>query len=149
MIADSRQTKPCCPGRAPLPVTRRQALATAANGFGLIALAGLMPRTAPAGAAGETPAPHFLPRAKRVIFCFMDGGVSHVDSFDPKPALDRLDGKPFHESKNPTANGARQWLKCPWFFKQHGESGLPVSELFPHIARHADDLAVIRSMKAD
>lgn len=132
-----------------MPVTRRQALATAANGFGLIALAGLMPRTSPASAAGETPAPHFLPRAKRVIFCFMDGGVSHVDSFDPKPALDRLDGKPFNESKNPTANGARQWLKCPWTFKQHGESGLPVSDLFPHIARHADDLAVIRSMKAD
>lgn len=132
-----------------MPVTRRQALATAANGFGLIALAGLMPRTSPVSAADETPAPHFLPRAKRVIFCFMDGGVSHVDSFDPKPALDRLDGKPFHESKNPTANGARQWLKCPWTFTQHGESGLPVSDLFPHIARHADDLAVIRSMKAD
>jgi hypothetical protein len=79
----------------------------------------------------------------------MDGGVSHVDSFDPKPKLAELDGKPFTESKNPTANGNRQWLKSPWAFKRHGESGLPVSELFPHIAGCADELAVIRSMKAD
>ena len=79
----------------------------------------------------------------------MDGGVSHVDSFDPKPALDAADGKPFTESKNPTANGNRQWLKSPWTFRQHGQSGMPVSDLFPHIASCADDLAVIRSMKAD
>lgn len=143
----------CCPGRLPLPITRREALAAAANGFGLVALAGLLSETAPTASAaqGQPPlsAPHFPPRAKRVIFCFMDGGVSHVDSFDPKPKLDELDGKPFTESKNPTANGNRQWLKSPWAFKRHGESGLPVSELFPHIAGCADELAVIRSMKAD
>ncbi len=98
---------------------------------------------------GALPRPHFAPKAKNVIFCFMDGGVSHVDSFDPKPKLAELDGKPFTESKNPTANGNRQWLKSPWAFKQHGECGLPVSELFPHIASCADDLAVVRSMKAD
>jgi hypothetical protein len=125
-------------------MSRRQALVTAANGFGLVALAGLLEK--PARAA---PAPHFAPRAKRVVFCFMDGGVSHVDSFDPKPQLDAFDGKPFTESKNPTANGNRQWLKSPWAFSRHGESGLPVSELFPHVARCADDLAVVRSMKAD
>jgi hypothetical protein len=84
-----------------------------------------------------------------VIFLFMDGGVSHVDSFDPKPTLDRQDGKPFLDSKNPTANGRRQWLKSPWPFRPRGKSGMPVSDLFPHIAAHADDLAVIRSMKAD
>ena len=89
------------------------------------------------------------PRAKNVIFCFMDGGVSHVDSFDPKPKLDRHDGQPFRDSSNPTANGNRQWLKSPWTFRRHGQSGLPVSDLFPHIASCADDLAVIRSMKAD
>ncbi|HEX7376708.1 MAG TPA: DUF1501 domain-containing protein [Pirellulales bacterium] len=150
MLTNSRQSKPRCPGRMPATVTRRQALAAAANGFGLIALAGMVSESSEAGAATEAPsAPHFSPRAKRVIFCFMDGGVSHVDSFDPKPTLDRLDGQPFNESKNPTANGARQWLKSPWAFKQHGESGLPVSDLFPNIARYADDLAVIRSMKAD
>jgi predicted metallopeptidase len=104
---------------------------------------------APSPAAGGLPGPHFAPRAKRVVFCFMDGGVSHVDSFDPKPQLDALDGKPFTESKNPTANGNRQWLKSPWAFSRHGESGLPVSDLFPHIAQCADELAVIRSMKAD
>ena len=84
-----------------------------------------------------------------MIFLFMDGGVSHVDSFDPKPKLEELDGKPFTESKNPTANGNRVWLKSPWTFQRHGESGMPVSSLFPHIAQCADDLAVIRSMKAD
>jgi hypothetical protein len=117
----------------------------------MLALAGLMSEDASAAPQAETalPAPHFRPKAKRVIFCFMDGGVSHVDSFDPKPKLAELDGKPFTESKNPTANGNRQWLKSPWAFKQHGESGLPVSELFPHIAGCADELAVIRSMKAD
>jgi hypothetical protein len=79
----------------------------------------------------------------------MDGGVSHVDSFDPKPKLDELDGKPFTESKNPTANGNRQWLKSPWKFQQHGQCGMPVSELFPHLASCVDELAVIRSMQAD
>ena len=142
-----------CPGCLPKPVTRRQAIASAANGFGLVALAGLLSETSSAADAAPLstppPAPHFSPRAKRVIFCFMDGGVSHVDSFDPKPKLDEADGKPFTESKNPTANGARQWLKSPWAFQRYGESGLPVSDLFPHIARCADDLAVIRSMKAD
>lgn len=130
-------------------MNRREALATAANGFGLLALAGLLDKQAFASPAVATPRPHFARRAKRVIFCFMDGGVSHVDSFDPKPALDAADGKPFTESKNPTATGHRQWLKCPWTFRQYGESGMPVSDLFPHIASCADDLAVIRSMKSD
>ena len=138
-----------CPGRRPRPVNRREALATAANGFGLLALAGLLDKQAVANPATATPAPHFAPRAKRVIFCFMDGGVSHVDSFDPKPALEAVDGKPFTESRNPTANGNRQWLKSPWAFHQYGECGMPVSDLFPRIAACADDLAIIRSMKSD
>jgi hypothetical protein len=75
--------------------------------------------------------------------------VSHVDSFDPKPVLDRNDGRPFRDSRNPTAMGNRQWLKSPWAFRQRGQSGMPISDLFPHIASCADDLAVIRSMKAD
>ncbi|MDR3639365.1 MAG: DUF1501 domain-containing protein [Isosphaeraceae bacterium] len=133
-----------CPGRLPSPLTRREMLATTANGFGLLALSGLLADTA--SAAHTT---HFAPKAKNVIFCFMDGGVSHVDSFDPKPKLDQLDGKPFTESKNPTANGNRLWLGSPWSFRRHGQSGLPVSSLFPHLAGCVDDLAVIRSMKAD
>jgi hypothetical protein len=87
------------------------------------------------------PRPHFAPRAKNVIFCFMDGGVSHVDSFDPKPDLQRRDGE--------TYQGNRKWLRSPWRFDRHGRCGMPVSTLFPHIASCADKLAVIRSMKAD
>jgi hypothetical protein len=97
----------------------------------------------------RVPQPHHRPRAKNVIFCFMDGGVSHVDSFDPKPALDRRDNRPFLDSRNPTAMGNRVWLKSPWAFRRHGQSGLPVSDLFPNIASCADDIAVVRSMKAD
>lgn len=141
-----------CPGRTPVPLSRRELLTASANGFGLLALSGLLSQHAsanPQPAQGALPRPHFAPRAKNVIFCFMDGGVSHVDSFDPKAKLGELDGKPFTESKNPTANGNRQWLKSPWGFKQHGDSGLPVSDLFPHLATCADELAVIRSMRAE
>ncbi len=137
-----------CPGFRPPALSRRELLATTANGFGSIALAGLLAEQN-AAAAETSRQPHRSSRIKNVIFCFMDGGVSHVDSFDPKPQLDALDGKPFTESKNPTANGNRQWLKSPWTFQRHGESGVPVSSLFPHIARCVDDIAVIRSMKAD
>jgi hypothetical protein len=141
-----------CIGRLPLPVTRRDMLASAANGFGLLALSGLFGKTSSAAsiaASGRLPSPHFRPKVKNVIFCFMDGGVSHVDSFDPKPKLTDLDGKPFTESKNPTANGNRKWLQSPWPFQKHGQCGMPISSLFPRIARCADDIAVIRSMKAD
>lgn len=134
-------------------VSRRQMLRTSANGFGLLALSGLLAESSAKDSTSrggfEVPQPHFPARAKNVIFCFMDGGVSHVDSFDPKPKLDELDAKPFTESKNPTANGNRQWLKSPWKFRQHGQCGMPVSSLFPHIAACADDIAVVRSMKAD
>ena len=125
-------------------VTRRHLLKSTAQGFGWLALSSLLAQDRPALAA-----PHFRPRAKNVIFCFMDGGVSHVDSFDPKPKLTELDGRPFNDSRNPTARGNRQWLRSPWAFRRHGQSGLPVSELFPHIAKCADDLALVRSMKAD
>ncbi len=145
----SRSGQSSCPGRRTSGLTRRELLAASANGFGLLALSGMLADTARAAAPSAPPRPHFAPKAKNVIFCFMDGGVSHVDSFDPKPQLDALDGQAFTDSKNPTANGNRQWLKSPWKFQQHGQSGLPVSELFPHLAGCADDLAVIRSMKAD
>src|SRR5438445_69561 len=94
-------------------MTRRQMLQTSANGFGLVALSALWNDRACAGAS----VPHFRPRAKNVIFCFMDGGVSHVDSFDPKPKLDAWDGRAFTTSTNPTARGNRQWLKSPWRFR--------------------------------
>ncbi len=152
MTAPSHHTVLPCPGRGPTPWSRRDLLASTANGFGLLALSGLFGKTSRADqtpAASRLPEPHFRPKVKNVIFCFMDGGVSHVDSFDPKPRLADLDGKPCTDSKNPTANVNRQWLKSPWEFHQHGQSGMPISTLFPQISRCADDLAVIRSMKAD
>jgi hypothetical protein len=118
-------------------LTRRGMLRRSAGGFGWLALSALL---AEQGNADE-PRPHFAPRARNVIFLFMDGGVSHVDSFDPKPELDRRDGQ--------TYQGNRRWLRSPWRFTRHGRCGLPVSELFPHIAACADDLAVVRSMRAD
>ncbi len=132
-------------------MTRRAMLQSCSNGFGLLALTALMADraytdgpTAPASA--RLPG---RPRAKNIIFCFMDGGVSHVDSFDPKPKLAELDGKPVGKVDNPTTPGDRKWFKGPWQFHRYGRSGLPVSELFPHIAACADDLAVIRSMKTE
>lgn len=133
---------------APQRVSRRELLATSANGFGLMALSALLADRTFAGPAA-LPKPHFAAKAKNVIFCFMDGGVSHVDSFDPKPKLTELHGKEFNDSQNPTAAGKRQWVGSPWKFNKHGESGLEISELFPHIATCADELAVIRSMRAD
>ncbi len=92
---------------------------------------------------------HNRARAKNIIFCFMDGGPSHVDTFDPKPMLKTHEGKPIGEgavSKRAQANANRVWLGSPWEFKQRGQSGLWVSELFPHLARVADKLCVVRSM---
>ncbi len=93
--------------------------------------------------------PHTEPQAKHVIFCFMQGGMSHVDLFDPKPMLDRFHGQPLEntnvQSQGP---GRRKWLKSPWQFQPCGEAGIPLSSLLPHLATCADDLTVIRSMQA-
>jgi len=128
-------------------VTRREVLRQASTGFGLTALASLMADGAYAGlaAGGRT---HFTPKAKNVIFCFMPGAVSHVDTFDPKPKLRELDGKKFdgYYQVGAKAETNRKWLASPWTFQQHGQAGAWVSELFPHIARCVDDLAIIRSM---
>jgi hypothetical protein len=145
----STNQKPCgCPGHGQAPMSRRDLLRLSANGFGMLALSALMADRAYAGAS-PLAAPHFTPKAKNVIFLFMDGGVSHVDSFDPKPKLDELDDQSAGKVENITAGGNRKWLKCPWSFKQYGQSGMPISELFPHTAEYADDLAVIRSMKGE
>src|SRR5690349_6157704 len=114
-------------------ISRREALATSANGFGLMALAALLADRSFADPA-TAPKPHFAPKAKNVIFCFMDGGVSHVDSFDPKPKLTAVDGQEFNDSQNATAAGNRKWYGTPWKFAKHGQCGREVSELFPHIA---------------
>ena len=135
-----------------LNFSRRQMLKTACNGFGYLAFAGLAARLAAketaAKAAGPlAPKQPALPaRAKHVIFLCMSGGPSHVDTFDYKPKLQADNGKTTTirgRGGNPTLLGS------PWKFSQHGQCGLWVSELFPEVAKHADDLCVIRSMKTD
>jgi hypothetical protein len=132
------------------PLTRREMLNRCASGFGAIALAALLDDEAKAGANGGPLAPrppHFAPRARSVIFLYMDGGPSQVDTFDPKPRLALEDGKPFGMKMEPTQfNNNGNTLSCPWSFRQYGQSGLPVSDLFPNVARHVDDMAVVRSM---
>ncbi len=124
-----------------MTLTRRQLLSRLSCGFGLAAFSGL------AGARALTP--QFRPRAKSVIFCYMSGGLSHVDSFDPKPELAKRAGQPMPVAVQRTQfnqNGTIQ--PSHWAFKPRGQSGLEVSELFPHLAQCADDLCVIRSMTA-
>jgi hypothetical protein len=92
---------------------------------------------------------HRRPRARNIIFCFMDGGPSHVDTFDPKPMLRKHEGRPIGEgavTKRSQSNAGRVWLGSPWEFRQRGQGGLWVSDLLPHIARVADKLCVVRSM---
>jgi len=137
---------PRCPGFAAPVMARREFLKCTNMGFGMLAFSGLASRWA---AADPQPLPHLAPRAKHVIFLFMDGGVSHVDTFDPKPELDKRHGQPAVWIEDKGSQGfsqSRKWLKSPWAFKQRGESGLWVSELFPHVARVADDLCVVRSV---
>lgn len=139
----------CCRYHA-APLTRR-AMLRCANGFGAAALAGLL--ADPAYGAGDPLAPrptHHPAKARSVIFLFMDGGPSQVDTFDPKPLLDREHGQPIKMKVEPTQfNNVGKVMKCPWKFRRHGRSGIPVSDLFPHVARQVDDLAVVRSMVAN
>jgi len=142
-----------------VPVTsRREFLLKAGGGFGALAFAHLLAldgygvgRAAPS--APSAPRPHFNPKAKSVIWLFMEGGPSHIDLFDPKPELDRLAGKPMPESfgRPITAMGTSDNTILPskrkW--KQHGQAGLWISDWYPEVAQHADDLCVIRSCWAD
>ncbi len=137
--------------------SRREMLSHAASGFGAVALQALLNDR---GFAGDGPVQarnadhgcHFPPRARRVIFLYMDGGPSQVDTFDPKPMLDKYNGKDPGElfTVEPTQfNNNGKVLASPWTFQSHGQSGIPVSTLFPHVARCADELAVIRSMTSE
>ncbi|MBX7073536.1 MAG: DUF1501 domain-containing protein [Pirellulales bacterium] len=128
-------------------------LARCANGFGAVALASLAAETGALAAAASPFAPrptHYPAQAKSVIFLFMDGGPSQMDTFDPKPRLDREHGQPIKMKVQPTQfDNVGTVLKSPWQFHQYGQSGIPVSDLFPHVAQHVDDLAVVRSMVAN
>jgi hypothetical protein len=130
--------------------TRREFLSQAGAGFGALALNALLQGTA---AAAARPSAHHKPTAKSVIFLFMEGGPSHIDTFDPKPKLDEMAGKRLPDSfkrvitamgemESPLLGSKRQW-------KQQGHSGLWMSDWIPHLAPHADDLCVIRSCYAD
>lgn len=133
--------------------TRRQLLQTSALGFGSLALSSLLQPAQAVDADTSSADPfapkrtHFPAQARSVIFLYMDGGVSQVDSFDPKPRLDQENGKPFPAKTEPTQfNNIGKTLASPWKFNNYGECGTPVSDLFPHVAQHVDDMAVVRSM---
>jgi len=133
-------------------LTRRDFLQRTGLGFGTMGLAGLLGGDASA-ASGVSPmaprAPHFPGKAKRVIHIFFNGGLSHLDSFDPKPILDKYHGKSLPTENLRTERPTGGAFRSPFEFKQYGESGMPISELFEKTAAHADDLCVIRSMHAD
>ncbi|HMF11843.1 MAG TPA: DUF1501 domain-containing protein, partial [Gemmataceae bacterium] len=125
-------------------LSRRDLLRRAGMGFGILGLAGTLHA---AGRHSSAPRTQLAPRAKRVIFLFMNGGPSHVDTFDPKPALQK------HAGEKPTGKLFRAaqagFAPSPFKFAQHGQSGVVLSELFPNLALCADDLCVVRSMHTD
>ncbi|WP_299466077.1 DUF1501 domain-containing protein [uncultured Gimesia sp.] len=128
-------------------ISRREMLRRSSAGFGGLALAALLGNDSPAAQQKLVQEAHFAPKAKRVIFLFMHGGPSHMDTFDYKPQLQKDSGKPLPFDK-PRIFSAQtgNLLGSPWKFKQHGESGAWVSELFPHVASCVDDLCIINSM---
>jgi hypothetical protein len=142
-----------CRHCSPPPLTRREFLGRSANGFGAVALAALMGEAARGGSEADPLAPkppHFPAKATSVIFLYMDGGPSHLDTFDPKPRLDREHGQPIKVKVHPTQfNNVGTVLKSPWKFRPRGQSGIPVSDLFPHVGGCVDDLAIVRSMVAE
>ncbi len=139
-----------CSSFQPLPSSRRGWLAQTANGFGSIALAGLMTEAGQALAASGVTPPLLKPRAKNVIFLYMDGGPSQVDTFDPKPLLTKENGNPFKMKVQPTQfDNVGNSLGSPWKFEQCGQSGLPISDLFSNLRSCADELCVIRSMTSE
>src|ERR1700682_858269 len=127
----------------PRTTSRRQMLKHFANGFGMLGLANLFSNDLLASSI--TPA-HYAPKAKRIIFLFMSGGPSHVDTFDPKPRLAKDNGQPLPFEK-PKLERTRtgNLLQSPFKFSKHGQSGIEVSDLLPNIASCIDDICVIRS----
>jgi hypothetical protein len=136
---------------APRPYSRRTMLSRCGMGMGAVALSGLLDETAQ-GTPGIAPslaarAPHHPPRARRVIHLFMNGGPSQIDTFDPKPALKRYAGKVLKDELKNDRRVGGVGMPSPHRFARHGQSGLEISGLFPELARHADDLCIIRSMQ--
>ncbi len=145
-----------------MTMTRREALTLTKNGFGGLALMSLLgtfgcsriksPLSGPGLGGNTMKLPDYAPKARSIIFLYMDGGVSQVDSFDYKPRLEKENGQnPYDKFKVEATqfNNIGTILKSPWNFKQYGESGMWVSDLFPHIATCVDDIALVRSMVSD
>src|SRR5688572_18839034 len=135
-------------------MTRRDALKTMGNGFGMMALSRALTESCSAAGPLGPKAPHFRPRAKHVIFLFLNGGPSHVDTFDPKPALDRHDGKPMPGKPQVISGGGinlkvGNLMRSPFQFQKYGQSGIEVSDIFPQVGGLIDDICVIRSMYTD
>jgi len=122
-------------------LSRRKMLTTCSSGFGMLALQGLL------GQNQLSAKPHYTPKAKSVIFCYMSGGVSHIDTFDPKPTLTKFAGHPMPVKVERTQfNNNGNVFPSPFEFKRYGQSGIPVSSIFPRTAEMIDEIAVIRSM---
>ncbi len=140
---------------SPLPLTRREFLSRSGMGLAGLGLAGLLQSegllAAPAASINPLAPkpPHFPAKARRVIHLFMNGGPSHLDTFDPKPALARYAGRPLPMPNLRTERRTGAAFPSPFRFRKHGQSGIEVSELFPHVAACIDDVCVIRSMYAD
>jgi hypothetical protein len=134
-------------------ISRREALLRSGTGFGSLALADLMANESKAEVEKTDPlAPkksHYPSKAKHVVHLFMNGGPSQVDTFDPKPMLDKYHGKPLPETNLRTERKTGAAMRSPFKFKKHGQSGIEVSELFENTAMHIDDMCIIRSMYAD
>ena len=140
-------------------ISRRELLRSSGMGIGSLAFAGMLADSgeltaAPRRAAPVAMGPHFAPRAKRIIHLFMNGGPSQIDTLDPKPNLKKLDRKPLPDSVKQTLQLTQRKrvgtiFASPFKFRKHGECGLEVSELYPHVAKHADDLCVVRSMQGE
>jgi hypothetical protein len=137
------------PHKSPRPTTRREALRRMGNGFGMMAFAGMVNDSLRAanvdGLAGAS-ALHHPAKVKRVIFLFMNGGCSAIDSFDPKPALDKYDGQPMPGGGIKTERRTGELMRSPFTFKKYGQCGMDLSELWPHLGGVADDVCWVRSV---
>ncbi len=139
-------------------ISRAEFLRRSGTGFGSLAAAAMLSEEVRSVAGADRSLdvnplaarePHFPGKAKRVIHLFMNGGPSHLDTFDPKPLLKKYQDQALPTNNQRTERRTGSAFPSPFQFERHGESGIEISELFPHLARHADDLCVIRSMHAD
>jgi hypothetical protein len=140
---------------SPTPKTRREALRRIGNGFGMMAFASMLNQSLAAAGALATPTGDVgykldhPQRVKRVIFLFMNGGLSTIDSFDPKPMLDKYDGQPIPGGEIKTERKTGALMKSPFAFKKYGQCGMDVSELWPHLSECVDDIAWVRSVHTE